>query len=259
MGVLGNLALGSIVGRPSNRQLARVDRPELLDRPDLPADELAHNLRDIRRVNRYFGGTAVVMAALPGLIAEIPADRPVTLLDLATGSADIPIAIVGACRQRGRAVEIVATDISPDVLANARAATRDYPEIRIEEMDARAIPLPDRAVDIALCSLALHHLPPAEATSVLREMNRVSAVGFIVNDLVRSRRGYLGAWTAAHLTTTNRLTRHDAPLSVERAYTPAELDAMLADAGVCGAAIRTHPWFRMSAVMRRNADCLSDG
>ena len=54
-------------------------------------------------------------------------------------------------------------------------------------------------------------------------MHRVARVGFIVNDLRRSRTGHLAAWVAARLTTRNRLTRNDAPLSVLRAYTPDEL------------------------------------
>ena len=51
------------------------------------------------------------------------------------------------------------------------------------------------------------------------------------------------------MTTRNRLTRNDAPLSVLRAYTPAELRDLLRQAGINDAdvEISTHRWFRMSA------------
>jgi hypothetical protein len=230
---------------------ARSDAPELLDGTvDDPA-ELAENFRDIQRVNRLLGGTSTVLRHLPPLLDAVPAGRPATILDLATGAADIPIAIARWAERRGRPVRIVASDVSDAILDLARKNTAGHPAIELARHDARAIPLPDASVDIAVCSLSLHHFPPDEATQVLREMHRIAGTGFILNDLRRSRPGWLAAWVAAHLTTRNRLTRNDAPLSVLRAYTPDELNGLLADAGVEGARITAHPWFRMAAVARR--------
>src|SRR5699024_10107521 len=100
----------------------------------------------------------------------------------------------------------------------------------------------------ALCSLSLHHFPPDDAVRVLAEMDRIARTGLILNDLRRDRLGYAAAWLAARLTTRNRLTRHDAPLSVLRAYTPGELAGLLRQAGTDSAVISTHAWFRMAAV-----------
>jgi hypothetical protein len=81
-------------------------------------------------------------------------------------------------------------------------------------------------------------------------MARLARVGFVMNDLRRERIGFAAAWLAAQATTRNRLTRHDAPLSVRRAFTPDELRVLLASAGIRGATVTTHPWFRMAAVWR---------
>ena len=83
---------------------------------------------------------------------------------------------------------------------------------------------------------------------VLREMDRLSRAGFILNDIRRCAAGYVAAWTASRLATRNRLTRHDMPLSVRRAYTPDELRALLRMAGIADATVTTHPLFRMAAV-----------
>jgi len=72
--------------------------------------------------------------------------------------------------------------------------------------------------------------------------------GFVLNDLARSWHGYAGAWLSSRLATRNRMTRHDAPLSVLRAYTPAELRNLLVRAGIHGAVVRRRPLFRMTAV-----------
>jgi hypothetical protein len=73
-------------------------------------------------------------------------------------------------------------------------------------------------------------------------------VGFVLNDLRRSRLGWIAATIMTRLTTRNRLTRNDAPLSIRRAYTPAELAEMLHAAGVTESFIGRHRWFRMAAV-----------
>jgi ubiquinone/menaquinone biosynthesis C-methylase UbiE len=226
----------------------RSSEPELMDGPLRDLAELAANLRDIRRVNWLLGGTAIVLRHLPDLLDVIPRGKIVSILDLATGSADIPLALVDWARRHGRPVTITASDCSPEIMAVARDRVGDQPEITLERYDARDVPLRDGSFDIVLCSLSLHHFEPDDAVRVLREMRRLARVGFVVNDLRRSRLGYVAAWLAARLTTRNRLTRNDAPLSVRRAYTPDELRDLLGQSGIPNARITTHHWFRMAAV-----------
>ncbi len=225
----------------------RTEGDELLDETGQDLTELASSLRDVRRVNQLFGGLRTVRTQLPRLLAATSPERSVTILDLATGSADIPINVVRWARQQGRTVDITASDFSADILAIAARRVAGYPNIHLLQCDAREIPFKDTSFDIVLCSLALHHFSPPDAARVLSEMDRVSRVGFIVNDLARSRPGYIGAWLVGRLATRNRITRHDAPLSALRAYTPDELRTLLTLAGVMDAEVRSSPWFRMSA------------
>jgi hypothetical protein len=66
----------------------------------------------------------------------------------------------------------------------------------------------------------------------LREAARVARIGVIVNDLVRARHHWLAARLLLGVTSRNRYTRHDGPLSVQRAYTRVELRALLAGAAL---------------------------
>jgi hypothetical protein len=85
-------------------------------------------------------------------------------------------------------------------------------------------------------------------------MGRVARLGVVLNDLVRGRPSWLGAWLLGHLLTTNRYTRHDAPLSVRRAYTIAELTALLAASGL-RAESRQTAWFgHRVAIVAHRAD-----
>jgi len=210
----------------------RTDAAELLDGPLDDQAALAGNLRDLGRVNRRLGGVDLTAAAIEALAAH---RDDLTLLDVGTGAADIPMALMARARTRGRRLHAVGIDSRPEVLAAARhlnpsiATTND---LELHVGDGRALRYGDRSFDIAHASLVLHHLDPTDAVTLLGEMRRVARLGVVINDLERSRLGLIGAWLIGHLLTGNRLTRHDAPLSVRRAYRATEMAAMLRSAGL---------------------------
>jgi 2-polyprenyl-3-methyl-5-hydroxy-6-metoxy-1,4-benzoquinol methylase len=229
----------------------RWEAEELLDQAGHDPAELAANLQDIRTVNRLAGGVATVLRHLPGLLSQIPHGRPVEILDLATGCGDIPLSLAAWADRQRRPLYLTVTDRSPEILAEARRTLAGVPGVTFTVCDARAVPFPERSFDVVLCSLALHHFSPGEAVQVLREMDRLSRIGFILNDIRRCLAGFVAAWGASRVATRNRLTRHDMPLSVLRAYTPDELRALLRQAGIDDASVITHPLFRMAAVHRQ--------
>ena len=215
------------------RRLARAH--ELLDGPlDDPAT-LEGNLRDLARINRLLGGTDLSDRALEVLVGE-PADdgRTIALLDVGTGGADIPVALAQRWRSRGRRLEIVGVEDRAEVVDAASRITPDLTQhhVRLVLADGRSLPWPDGAFDVAHCSLVLHHLDARGAVGMLREMARVSSRGIIVNDLARAWLPWVGARLLARVATRNRYTRHDAPLSVRRAWTLKEARAMLVVAGL---------------------------
>lgn len=209
-----------------------VDLAELLDGPLDDAATLRGNLRDLERVNRWLGGTRLSARAIDALTGE---RETLTVLDVGTGAADIPAALLAQAARTGRRLHITGVDSRPEILAAAvarRPGLGSTDRLELHVGDGRTLPYPDRSFDIAHASLLLHHLDPAGAVSLLREMNRVARVGIVLNDLVRGRLAWLGAWWLSRLTTRNRYTRHDAPLSVRRAYTVAELTSLVAAAGM---------------------------
>ncbi len=231
--------------------MRRREAEELLDRPGHDPAELAANLQDIRTVNRLAGGVTTILRHLPGLLDHVSHERPAAILDLAAGGGDIPRALATWADRQRRPLQLTVTDRSPEILAEARRTLGGVPGVTFSVCDARAVPMPNRSFDIVLCSLSLHHFAPGEAVQVLREMDRLSRTGFIVNDIRRCLAGYVAAWAASRVATRNRLTRHDMPLSVLRAYTPDELRALLRQAGIPEARVTTHPLFRMAAVRRK--------
>jgi SAM-dependent methyltransferase len=227
----------------------RVAEPELLDQPDHDPTWLAGNLADLRRVNRWLGGVRLTIAGLEYLCGDLRPGSPFSVVDLATGSADIPAAVADWAARRGLRARILATDINAAIL---RLAARECAgPVEFARADARHLPFADDSFDVATCSLVLHHLDREEAVAMLREMGRAARRGIIVNDLVRNWLGYAGAWLLSRALTANPMTRHDAPLSARRAYTRREMMVLAARAGLCPVACTGYLGYRVALIARR--------
>lgn len=210
--------------------LPRADETELIDHAEPDPTVLAENLADLRRVNRRLGGIQLMNRALEHWLAGLSVGTPVQVLDLATGSADLPEAMLAWASKRGLRMRVVATDVSERILHLARPQASSAVEFAVA--DACCLPFASQSFDLVTCSLVLHHLNPDAAVAMLREMSRVTRRGIVVNDLTRSRLGYWCAEFLCRQLSTNPLTRHDGPLSVRRAYTRGEIADLLARAGL---------------------------
>jgi ubiquinone/menaquinone biosynthesis C-methylase UbiE len=228
------------------------ERTELMDRLDATPAELTQGLIDITRLNRI-GATRTIVRQVAPFLARLGAGRTLRVLDVGTGAADIPLAIARWARQHGHRLRIVALDVHPTILAYAARATRDAPEVQIIGGDALEAPIRPGSVDLALCSLVLHHLPEDAVVRLLRRLASLARVGFIVNDFRRGRLAWAAVWLATHVTGCGSMARHDGPLSVRRAYTPAELSQLSTRAGLPDIRWHRAPMFRQIGVWVRPA------
>ena len=200
-----------------------------MDDPAADPVELADALRFIRRINLALRYARATVTHLRRFAPAWPAARPTTLLDVATGSADIPRAVLRWADRDRRDVRIVGLDLHA---ATLRVAAEQVPDPRLTFVrgDALALPFADRSVDYVLCGMFLHHLSEPAAVAALREMDRVARRGVVVADLLRGRRAY--AWISLFTLAANGMVRHDARGSVAGAFTAAELVRLRDRAGM---------------------------
>lgn len=210
--------------------LARRDRvPERMDDPALDPAEHRRALAALARLNAFSRSAAVVWRPIRALAREV--GRPLRVLDVATGSGDVPAALARKAAAAGLAVEVAGCDVSPTAVeAAARAGVTAF------RHDVLAEPLP-AGYDVVTCSLFLHHLADDDAVTLLRRVKEAAGSLVLVNDLSRSRFSYAATWAACHLLTRSRVVHFDGPASVRSAFTPAEALALADRAGLTGATV----------------------
>jgi len=224
----------------------RTDEPELLDLGLGSPAEVAANLTEMWRINRYLGGLRALTRHLYPRLRARPG--PITLIDLGTGSADVPKAIVRWAWAHHVPVRIFAVDWAARNLEFARTKVGAVPEVTLLHADAHCLPFPVPGVDFVISSLFLHHFSEVQAIHLLRSAFAHARQGIIMSDLVRGKAPYTAFKLLQPLVARNALTRHDGALSIQRAYTPTELMALARAAGLSDARVHTHwPW-RMTLV-----------
>ena len=198
-----------------------------MDRPQPVSSELEKDLRNLRRLNRFFGGHRLILHFLRLWIK--PGDH-VRIVDLATGSGDIPRLIVDYAQKIGAKVEVDALDRQSATLEIARKLSGNYPEISY--IDANILEWqPADPYDIVLCSLALHHFSDEDAVRLLRRCRELSQKFVLVSDLRRGLLATIGVYLLTALIFREPMTRYDGRVSAARAFSFAELDDLAGRAG----------------------------
>lgn len=198
-----------------------------MDRPQPVSAELDRDLCNLRQLNRWFGSYALISSFLERWIN--PGAR-LRVLDLATGSGDIPRLVADYARKVGAEVRIDALDRQPPTLEIAKKLSTDYPAISFIEGNILEWQAPE-PYDIVLSTLVLHHFSEEDAVRVLRRCRELSRKRVLVSDL---RRGWLGTIGVYLLTATifrEPMTRFDARLSAARAFSFSELADLAEQAG----------------------------
>jgi ubiquinone/menaquinone biosynthesis C-methylase UbiE len=227
-----------------------VNEPEIMDLPGQDEDELRADLQNLARLNRTFGGRGAVMKMFRHLAQD---KRKVLLADLASGYGDQGRNLIARAQEENCDVTVVAVDFQFQTLRLAREATPRETKMFFIQADARHLPFRSKGADLAFCSLALHHFAEKDAVSVLREMARVGRLGTACIDLARGRLAAFCIWLLTAVIMRDPMTKHDARLSVRRAFTYEEFRSLAEQAGWRDLIQTKFFWFQQAVRSRFSA------
>ena len=227
--------------------MRRTVTPELLDDDLGTPTEIAEALTDLRHISEWFGGVRTTTALLRQVARECGC-RKLSLLDVGAGAGELPLAAQRVLARSGIELEVTLLDRRPSHLPAGGAAA--------VAGDALRLPFRGGAFDVVSCSLLAHHLEPEMLKNFAGESLRVCRRAVLINDLVRSRLHLLLVYLGLPLF-RSRITWHDAPASVRRAYTGGEMLGLLANVGARKVEISRHYLFRMGVLLWKGQRAVS--
>lgn len=208
---------------------------ELLDRDDIPFEDIRRNMQELDFINTWLGGHAITLAGLKQVLAGnknvggTGTLQTVTICEIGCGGGDNLVAIAHWCVKNGIHASFIGIDKNADCTAVAAARklagsewiASDYKEVVFS-----------RHPDIIFSSLFCHHFPEAELVSQLQWMWKYARLGFFINDLHRHKLAYYSIQWLTRLFSRSYLVKNDAPLSVARGFVKNEWKLLLNSAGI---------------------------
>jgi 2-polyprenyl-3-methyl-5-hydroxy-6-metoxy-1,4-benzoquinol methylase len=237
-----------IAVRENWRLSTRRDGEEWLDQGIGTPAAIDQSLADLSRINRWLGGMRGLADHLYPRLRKGNA-RGVRLLDLGAGGCTIPMTIAQWARVQGITLEILALDLHYAHLRWAQRRLRRWPEIALVQGDVFAPPIAEGSVDLVISSLFLHHFSAPELIQLLPSWTQLACGSLVMTDLVRHPVPYWFMKVASPVFARSAITRHDAAVSIRRAYRPRELQRIAVQAGFPQARVWTHFPYRMTLVI----------
>src|ERR1700722_6880602 len=138
--------------------MQRVDAPEILDSDACSPADVEATLRDLGRVNRWFGGVATTQKMVEQ-VAQASGVKHFSVLEVAAGSGEVPEIVQKRLARRGITLDVTLLD-----RARSHLPRRNNSVVG----DALALPFGDGTFDLVSCSLFAHHLDPQQLTEFAR-------------------------------------------------------------------------------------------
>jgi len=203
-----------------------------MDRPGLDLAEHRRALRGLARINSFSGSARILWPCLRDFARR--SASPVRVLDIASGAGDVPIRLAQRATRAALPIHFTGCDISATAIEHASRAGAG---VSFTQRDVLRDGIP-QGVDVVTCSLFLHHLDEADALRLFTIIHGSSVKLALINDLSRSRVGYVLAAVGTRLLSRSPVVHIDGPRSVRAAFTPAEAIVLTTQAGWHGATVQ---------------------
>jgi ubiquinone/menaquinone biosynthesis C-methylase UbiE len=196
-------------------------------------------LSELKIINKFLGGISTTKSALSYFIQSKKDE--LKILDIGSGSSDNLL----AAKNKYPDLHILSIDKNLRALCNAKNPTKKI------NSDAFKLPFKNNSCDIVHSALFLHHFTEEQMQILIKEFLRIARKGIIINDLQRSVFALLGIKILTILFSNSEMVKNDAPISVKRGFTKAELVKLFEDAGVQSFFIKWKWAFRWMVVIKK--------
>lgn len=212
-----------ITEQPATDFGKRSYRPELLDRPDIPFEDIRRNMYELDRINSLLGGHDITIRGIRKIAGE---SRALHVCEIGCGGGDNLRAIRRWAERRGIRLKATGIDIKPECIRYAQERNQDFTDAEWISSDYRLVRFREKP-DIIFSSLFCHHFDDAGVAEIFRWSAENSQLGFFMNDLHRHPLAYHSIRLLTGIFSRSYLVRNDAPLSVARGFSRTELEQFL--------------------------------
>jgi 2-polyprenyl-3-methyl-5-hydroxy-6-metoxy-1,4-benzoquinol methylase len=229
--------------------LQRAQESEIMDDLAYSGPVLDQSLRELEFINRWLGGNAVTLNAISRLFRDLPHDRTYRIADVGCGGGDMAKHIHNWAKRNKFQFEIIGIDANPNAIAFARANVKQIPQITFQSFNIFSREFQESQYDVVIGTLFYHHFTKEQLIAFFKAFKHQVTIGFIINDIHRHPLAFHSIKILTQWFSKSDMVKNDAPLSVRRAFSKAELKEILDKAGYTKYTIRWKWAFRWEVIV----------
>jgi SAM-dependent methyltransferase len=222
---------------------------EITELRDVDAAVAREAYRGMTVFNRLGGGIGVVRRFVWSEARRLGSGRPLRVLDIGSGSCDIPLAVSRWARKHRIAVEFTAVERSETAVELCRRRITEARDSAVRVVPADIFHYqPEQPFDCAVGSMFFHHFTNEEIRALAARLRTFVTGSLLISDLLRYTPFYVIAWAGARFLSPE--LRHDVLVSIRRGFKLTELRHLFRDMPGVAVTVARHRFFRAVAVVR---------
>ena len=229
----------------------RSNGKELMDDLSASGEIIDKTLQELNVINKWLGGVGVTLGGLNKIFSmyNYPDNKPIHVADIGCGGTYGIKAVNTWAKSKNFPVTLTGFDANPYIVELSTQETEHFPNISFKCKDVLAPDFQEEDFDIAICSLFCHHFTNEELKLLLRNLYARTKIAVLINDLHRHPLAYYSIKALTRLFSKSEMIKHDAPLSVARAFKKKELHDLLNSITVRDFEIRWKWAFRYQVIL----------
>jgi ubiquinone/menaquinone biosynthesis C-methylase UbiE len=214
-----------------SRFAARSQAPEIMDDLQCSGEVVHQTLRELDFINQWLGGNQVTLTGLSSLIKNQNKTESIHIADLGCGSGEM-LKLIHQQLKTYPVLQLTGIDANPNIIAFAEKHCAGISNIQLKTEDIFSQDFQKHSFDIVMATLFLHHFTHDQLIKIFRSLQAQTRIGIVVNDLHRHPLAYYAIKFLTQLFSQSGMVKYDAPLSVLRGFKKAEIERIMAEAGI---------------------------
>ncbi len=217
--------------------LNRSYKTELLDRDDIPFEDIKQNMKELDVVNTRLGGHRITKLGLKYVLdlQLLDKNKEIIICEIGCGGGDNLRVLKQYCWANKIEAKFIGVDINPHCIAFA-TSKKENSGIAFICSDYKLAAF-EQQPDIIFSSLFCHHFTDVQLVDMLGWLKQQAKLGFFINDLHRHWLAYYSIKCITSIFSKSYLVKNDAPLSVLRGFSKKEWEDLLRKSGVLNSKI----------------------
>lgn len=205
---------------------------ERMDDLDASGPDLHQALYELEGINYVLGGNYVTLDGIALVMDRYRHARHLRIADVGCGSGDMLRRVRRMTERRKLEAELTGFDANANVIKYAIAHTPETCRISYEAVNIFSEEFRTHKFDIVTGTLFFHHFTAEQLAQFFKDLRDQVDLGIVINDIHRHWFAYYAIKFLTRIFSRSPMVKHDAPVSVLRAFKKAELLDILKRAGM---------------------------